>query len=52
MEHRIHEDSTTSELIENNERINEDYEMFLKFWPKPIAKFFMYFYKNAVKTNG
>lgn len=50
--HRIHEESTTSSLIENNIRLEEDYQMFCKFWPKPIAKFLMHFYKNAVKTNG
>lgn len=50
--HRIHEESTTSSLIENNIRLEEDYQMFCKFWPKPIAKFLMHFYKNAIKTNG
>lgn len=49
--HRIHEESETSNLIENNTRLEEDYEMFRKFWPKPIAKFIMFFYKNAIKTN-
>ena len=49
--HRIHEESETSNLIENNIRLKEDYEMFKKFWPKPIAKFIMHFYKDAVKTN-
>ena len=52
MQHRIHEESTTSSLIENNVRLDEDYDMFGKFWPKPIAKFIMRFYKKAVKTNG
>lgn len=52
MYHRIHEDSETSNLIENNIRLEEDYEMFKKFWPKPIAKFLMMFYKLAIKTNN
>lgn len=52
MLHRIHEESETSNLIENNIRLEEDYEMFKKFWPKPIAKFIMHFYKDAVKTNN
>lgn len=52
MYHRIHEESETSNLIQNNTRLKEDYEMFKKFWPKPIAKFIMFFYKNAIKTNG
>lgn len=49
--HRIHEQSTTSNLIENNVRLQEDYNMFCEFWPKPIAKILMFFYKDAVKTN-
>ena len=49
--HRIHNESETSKTIGNNKRIEEDYEMFCRFWPKPIAKFLMLFYKNAVKSN-
>lgn len=51
MDHRIHEDSETSNLIENNVRLEEDLYMFEKFWPKFIAKKFMNKYKDAVKTN-
>ena len=50
--HRIHEDSETSNLIQNNIRLEEDYEMFKKFWPVPVAKIFMYFYKRAIRTNN
>lgn len=50
--HRIHENSETSNLIQNNVRLEEDYEMFKKFWPIPIAKFIMHFYKTAIKTNS
>lgn len=50
--HRIHENSETSNLIENNIRLEEDYEMFKKFWPTPIAKILMHFYKGAIKTNS
>ena len=49
--HRIHEESETSNLIQNNVRLEEDYEMFKKYWSTPIAKLFMKFYKKAVKTN-
>lgn len=49
--HRIHEQSETSNLIGNSIRLQEDYEMFKKFWPTPIAKLLMFFYKNAIKTN-
>ena len=51
MQHRIHEESETSNLIENNIRLEEDLIMLNKFWPKPIAKFIMYFYGKAIKTN-
>jgi hypothetical protein len=50
--HRIHSESTTSNLLENNVRFEEDYKMFCEFWPKPIAKLLMTFYKGAAKTNG
>lgn len=52
MKHRIHEESETSNLIDNNIRLYEDYEMLKKLWPKPIAKMIMFFYKNAIKTNS
>ena len=38
--------------IEKGIRLEEDYEMLKKLWPKPIAKRVMHFYKNAVKTNS
>lgn len=50
--HRIHEESTTSNLLENNIRFEEDYKMLCCFWPKFIARFLMHFYKDAAKTNG
>lgn len=51
MQHRIHEDSETSNLIENNIRLEEDFIMLKRYWPTPIAKFIMKFYKSAIKTN-
>lgn len=51
MQHRIHEESETSNLIENNIRLEEDLIMLNRFWPKPIAKFIMKFYSKAIKTN-
>lgn len=51
MRHRIHADSETTNLIENNVRMNEDYEMFCKFWIKPIAKILMKKYKKSIATN-
>ena len=52
MQHRIHEESETSNLIQNNIRLEEDYIMFKKFWPEWIAKLLMKKYKDAIKTNG
>lgn len=51
MKHRIHEESETSNLIENNVRLDEDLLMLKRYWPAPIAKFIMKFYKKAVETN-
>lgn len=50
--HRIHEESETSNLIQNNVRLEEDYEMFKRFWPTPIANILMCFYRGAIKTNS
>ncbi|MEI3394176.1 MAG: hypothetical protein V8R82_00345 [Clostridia bacterium] len=52
MKHRIHEESERSNLIENNIRLEENYQMLKKSWPKLIAKIVMHFYKNVVKTNS
>lgn len=51
MQHRIHEESETSNLIENNIRLEEDLLMLKRYWPEPIAKIIMKFYKNAINTN-
>lgn len=51
MQHRIHEDSETSNLIENNVRLEEDLLMFKRYWPNWIASILMKRYKNAIKTN-
>lgn len=51
MYHRIHEESETSIIIGDNARSQEDYEMFCKFWPKPIAKFLTKLYSTSEKSN-
>ena len=38
MKHRLHEQSTTAELLEVNGRQAEDLYMFRKFWPDRIAR--------------
>lgn len=52
MLHRIHEESTTSNVINNNIKAEEDYEMFKKFWPKPVAKFLLKIYGKSEKSNN
>ena len=34
MGHRIYNESTTTEIINDNKRTTEDYFIFCKFWPK------------------
>lgn len=51
MGHRVHEDSTTTDIINNNIRTKEDFEMFCKFWPISIAKMINVFYKKAEQNN-
>lgn len=50
--HRIHEESETSATINETVRGNEDYEMFCKFWPKPIAKILTRVYGTSEKSNN
>lgn len=52
MYHRIHEGSATTEIIADNERTKEDYEMLCKFWPKSIAKIIEHFYKKGEDSNS
>ncbi len=50
--HRIHIGSETSAAINNgNIRAKEDYEMFLKFWPKWAARLIMRFYIKGEESN-
>lgn len=52
MGHRIHEESTTTEIIKENTRTKEDLIMFKKFWPTPIAKLITKIYANSEKNNS
>jgi glycosyltransferase involved in cell wall biosynthesis len=52
MSHRIHEDSTTSEIINDNGRVDENYEMFLKFWHPVFARILNHFYTKSEKSNN
>lgn len=51
MGHRISEETTTTDIINNGIRTKEDYEIYCKFWPKYIAKTINYLYKNSEKSN-
>ena len=50
--HRIHEQSTTSEIIGESKRTLEDYDMFCKFWPKSIARLLSKAYKKSEESNN
>lgn len=52
MLHRIHEESETTRIINDNNRGTEDYEMFKCFWPAPIAKLINKFYSSGEKSNS
>ena len=51
MYHRIHEGSTTSEVLGENRRSREDYEMMRKFWPEGIARALSRAYASSEKSN-
>ena len=51
MGHRVHEDSTTTKIINDNKRTLEEYEMFKLFWPKCIAKILSKIYRKSEKSN-
>lgn len=52
MGHRVHEGSTTTEIIESNMRTLEDLEMLYKFWPRPVAWLINKVYRGAEKSNN
>jgi len=51
MYHRIHKESETSKIISDNNRCNEDYEMFQMFWPSWIANILCKIYKKGEDSN-
>lgn len=52
MGHRISKSSTTTDIINQGIRTKEDYEIFKRFWPTSIAKFFTKLYQNSEKSNN
>ena len=51
MGHRIYGESTTSEIIGENLRTKEDYEILKRFWPNTIAKIIAKVYAYSEKSN-
>lgn len=51
MGHRIHSESETTKQTASNRRFEEEYEMFLRFWPKGIAKRLSKFYQKGADSN-
>lgn len=51
MYHRIHEESATTAIIQDNARVEENYIMYCKFWPKPIARLINKFYTKSEDSN-
>ena len=49
--HRIHEESETSKVLGDHARKQEDYEMFCRFWPRPIARILVKIYGLAEHSN-
>lgn len=49
--HRIHEASTTSQIIAENTRSEEDYAIFRLFWPKWFARFLTRRYRTSESSN-
>lgn len=51
MGHRVHQSSTTTQIIKENNRTKEDYTIFCKFWPKWFANLLCKVYRNSEKSN-
>lgn len=51
MGHRISDESTTTDIINNGIRTKEDYDIYCKFWPHWFAKIINVIYKNSEKSN-
>lgn len=51
MLHRIHEESETTKQLSDGKRFAEDFEMFCRYWPKPIAKLLMKRYSGSADSN-
>lgn len=50
--HRIHQESETTKILHDSKRGGEDYIMFCKFWPKPIARILTKMYGKSENSNN
>lgn len=50
--YRVHPASATEKNIKNNNRIKEEYGVFLRIWPKPFAALIMKLYGFSSKAYG
>ena len=48
--YRIHDGATTKVCLKNQKKMEEELEMFRKFWPEPIVDLLMRFYKIGYKS--
>lgn len=51
MGHRIHEESTTTELIADHTRSREELSIFKRFWPERIAVWLEHRYQKGQESN-
>ena len=51
MGHRISESSTTTDIINQGIRTKEDYQLFQRFWPAPLAKLLTKIYQSSERSN-
>jgi len=49
--HRIHEESWTTEVLQDNKRFQEELRMFEMFWPKLLAKKIAKVYQKSGNSN-
>ena len=52
MGHTVSEQTTTTAIINAGIRTKEDYSIFRRFWPTPIAKILTRIYKQSEKSNN
>ncbi len=49
--HRIHEESATTAILEDNARVEENFIMYCKFWPKWFARIINHYYTKSEDSN-